>query len=85
MTLVNQEQADVVFSSVLDALTEKEREVALLIHRYGGIDGAHHKQWVLDQIIRTLVGEEKYADFIEASCFGDDGPGTYEWDQGIAP
>ena len=24
------------------------------ITRYGGIDGSHHKQWVLDQTIRIL-------------------------------
>jgi hypothetical protein len=26
------------------------------VHRYGGIDGAHHKQWVLDQVARLLNG-----------------------------
>lgn len=26
------------------------------ISRYGGIDGAHHKQWVLDQVVRILLG-----------------------------
>lgn len=24
------------------------------IERYGGIDGSHHKQWVLDQVVRAL-------------------------------
>lgn len=26
------------------------------IGRYGGIDGAHHKDWVLDQVARILHG-----------------------------
>jgi len=26
------------------------------IECYGGIDGAHHKQWVLDQVARILCG-----------------------------
>lgn len=24
--------------------------------KYGGIDGDHHKAWVIDQIVRTLTG-----------------------------
>lgn len=31
-------------------------EALHLIHQFGGIDGAHHKQWVLDQLVRTLTG-----------------------------
>jgi hypothetical protein len=27
-----------------------------LIYKYGGIDGGHHKQWVLDQVVRALTG-----------------------------
>lgn len=26
------------------------------IQCYGGIDGAHHKDWVLDQVVRVLKG-----------------------------
>jgi len=26
------------------------------IYVYGGIDGAHHKQWLLDQVARLLCG-----------------------------
>lgn len=28
----------------------------LFIRKYGGIDGAHHKSWVLDQVSRILCG-----------------------------
>lgn len=30
--------------------------VMLWIEKYGGIDGAHHKAWVLDHIVRILKG-----------------------------
>ena len=34
--------------------------------RYGGIDGAHHKTWVIDQMVRALTGcpmvEKKFTD-----------------------
>jgi hypothetical protein len=30
----------------------------LWIQMYGGIDGAHHKTWVLDQVVRILKGTE---------------------------
>lgn len=40
--------------------TEKERisdaiEMAVM---YGGIDGAHHKNWVIDQMVRILAGDD---------------------------
>jgi hypothetical protein len=57
-----------------------------LIERFGGIDGAHHKQWVLDQVVRLLLGtEEAYAQWVEEMSDGEDGPNTYEWDVGVAP
>ncbi len=28
-----------------------------LIVEYGGVDGSHHKDWCLDQVIRTLAGD----------------------------
>lgn len=56
------------------------------IEEFGGIDGDHHKQWVLDQVVRSLVGgDEAYEDWVEKQCDGEDGPETYSWDEGIAP
>lgn len=51
---------------------------------YGTIDGAHHKMWVIDQMLRALLGN-KYEQHIKDTCYGDNGPDTYEWDTGIAP
>lgn len=55
-----------------------------LIVRYGGIDGDHHKAWVLDQVVRVLA-QDSYDEIVRNACDGEDGPNTYEWDVGIAP
>jgi len=55
-----------------------------LIIKYGGIDGPHHKAWVLDQIFRVLCAE-KYDEEVAKACNGENGPDTYSWDEGIAP
>ncbi len=64
---------------------EKRIEKALdLIIKYGGIDGDHHKAWVLDQVTRALSGTG-YRKLVKDACAGDDGPNTYSWEVGIAP
>lgn len=58
---------------------ESLMKIAQLIVDYGMDDGAHHKQWLLDQILRVIARhDEIYKEFIEQE-FGDD------WDTGIAP
>jgi hypothetical protein len=52
--------------------------------RYGGIDGAHHKAWVIDQMVRELSGD-RYEKIVADARDGEDGPETYDWDCGIAP
>jgi hypothetical protein len=52
--------------------------------RYGSIDGAHHKMWVIDQMVRALT-QAGYPDWVAGHNAGEDGPDTYEWDEGIAP
>jgi hypothetical protein len=51
---------------------------------FGGIDGAHHKSWVIDQMVRALAGPE-YEAIVRDSKAGEDGPETYSWDEGVAP
>lgn len=48
------------------------------IKQYGAIDGGHHKAWLIDQILRSLL-EDGYDAFI-GHHFRDTG-----WDCGIAP
>jgi chemotaxis methyl-accepting protein methylase len=64
---------------------QKIKEVLSLIYQYGGIDGSHHKQWLLNKILETLLEGEEYNEFITEYCDGEDGPNTYFWDKGIAP
>lgn len=39
-------------------MTDRERINAALEYaaRYAGYDGAHHKDWVIDQMVRALTG-----------------------------
>lgn len=60
-----------------------EKAIAIAI-RYGGIGEAHHKAWVIDQMVRVLAGEN-YEQIIREANEGDDGPNTYDWDTGIIP
>jgi hypothetical protein len=52
--------------------------------RFGGIDGEHHKLWVIDQMVRALAGD-RYEAIVREACDGEDGPNTYEWKVGITP
>lgn len=67
-------------------MTESERinEAIELAVRYGGFDGAHHKDWVIDQMVRILAGE-RYEQIVLEACDGEDGPDTYSWEIGVAP
>lgn len=60
-----------------------ERAIELAV-ACGGIDGDHHKAWVIDQMVRLLAGDD-YDRIVEEARAGEDGPDTYEWDCGIAP
>lgn len=72
------EEKETVDSRITEAL-----DLAL---RYGGIDGAHHKDWVIDQMVRVLCGTKKeYKAFVKKAKAGEDGPNTYTWEEGIAP
>jgi hypothetical protein len=57
--------------------------------KYSQIDGAHHKAWTIDQMIRALCGDEKtYKMWVSEytkpflNCGELD---HYNWDEGIAP
>jgi len=68
-------------NGILETPVEQALE---LINTFGGIDGAHHKQWVLDQVVRILSGDN-YPKWVAEHKQGDEGPDTYDWDEGIAP
>jgi hypothetical protein len=62
---------------------EKNEEVLSLIKDYGGIDGGHHKQWLLDKIVQVITGDE-YDEWVNV-YENEDGVYTYEWDRGCPP
>lgn len=61
---------------------ERIKAAADLATRYGGIDGGHHKQWVIDQMLRAMLGPEGYAAWVTEM---NADPEYAAWDTGIAP
>ena len=59
------------------------------IERYGGFDGGHHKQWVLDQLVRILTVDKTGYDAWIKNYQGkyDEKEEMYEceWDVGCPP
>lgn len=68
-------------SSPLERIT-KALAIAM---RSGGVDGNHHKAWVIDQMVRVLAGDS-YMAWVQEHNYpnGPDGE-RYSWDEGIAP
>ena len=60
-------------------MTDTERIVVALnlIIEFGGYDGAHHKDWVLDQVVRALLTAKEYKELRRNVGKG--------WEEGIAP
>lgn len=50
-----------------------------IAERWGQTDGAHHKAWVIDQMVRALVGVD-YEHW--RAAYESDGD---EWHEGTAP
>jgi hypothetical protein len=68
---------------IMESNANKIHEALELIKNFGGTDGAHHKQWVLDQVVHILAPD--YNEWLLEYQWGEDGPNTYEWDDGVAP
>lgn len=54
-----------------------------VVYSHGQTDGAHHKAWVIDQMVRRLLGDN-YDEWIKEYKY-EDGVESYTWDVGIAP
>ena len=52
--------------------------------RYSQIDGAHHKAWCIDQMVRALTGDG-YDAWIKKYKYDEETGDEYDWDVGIAP
>lgn len=57
-------------------------KAAEIAERFGMIDGAHHKQWVIDQMLRKILGKVEYKKWITRM---NSDPDYEAWDVGIAP
>ncbi|CAI2037216.1 Uncharacterised protein [Serratia fonticola] len=67
-----------------DELIHRHRHALEIAMQYGGTDEAHHKAWVIDQMCKSLLGDD-YPAFVAQAKSGEDGPTTYSWDERIAP
>ena len=69
-------------SRVIEPATERINKALEIAWEYSQIDGAHHKAWSIDQMVRALFEtEEDYKRWV--SEYENDG--EYYWDIGIAP
>ena len=80
-----EEELDAHSKGLCEAVNDKNKlqqriDKALEIaYQYAQIDGSHHRLWVIDQMLRELLGD-KYKSWIKKYEEGD-----YKWDIGIAP
>ncbi len=44
-------------------LTESEIRAVEVVEKYGWIDGVHHKLWCLHEIVREILGTERYVEW----------------------
>ncbi len=66
----------------IEPYKEKIQKSIDIILQHGMIDGEHHKQWLLDQVLRILLEDPWYKERMDEYNSNED----YEnWDTGIAP
>lgn len=55
----------------------------VVVESYGSVDEAHHKQWIIDQMVRALLTSDQYDDWVQQ--YNGNEEATDTWDVGIAP
>ena len=84
---MSKKEADLTIETSADSVLEfkdlaRQKDNAIdVIFKYGMIDGSHHKQWVLDQVLRALLEDEYEAIIKELNSDEEYEP----WDEGIPP
>ena len=63
-------------------LTYRIGQAAQIAAECGMHDGGHHKQWVIDQMLQLMLGEEGYQKWLKDM---NSDPDYAPWDTGIAP
>lgn len=56
----------------------------ILAERFGMIDGEHHKQWLIDQMLREMLGS-KYQEWRESYDHESTEEGYELWNEGVTP
>lgn len=74
----------IMITPTLDQLTTRIEAAIEIATRYGQIDEAHHKAWVIDQMCRGLLGDV-YEGWVATMKASGDDPDAYDYDHGIAP
>ena len=72
---------------MMDDLTGAVNKALQLAFDWGQVDGDHHKMWVIDQMVRALLGDTyEYSQWVKAyQEFDEEGEPQYFWDEGVAP
>lgn len=55
-------------------LRETIEKTVELISKHDRIADCHHKSWIIDQVVRTLLGETEYTKWTKANESRNDGP-----------
>ncbi len=66
----------------MSVYADRIKRAAAIAMQYGMTDGAHHKQWCIDQMLQAMLGDAGYAAFIEEA---NDDPDYEEWNAGVSP
>lgn len=76
-----------MYHEMFDEANSRLEKVTELIEQYGGIDGGDHKQWVIDQVMRIIKGDdyENWVKDMKGEWDEEYGDYEYDWDEGIAP
>jgi hypothetical protein len=75
------------FTEEPDPPEQRITDALVFIENFGDIDGAHHKQWVIDRLVHILTGTpEEYEAWVqEFEGIGADPDEIVPWDKGITP
>lgn len=65
----------------LEIRIQKSLDVAF---EWSQIDGAHHKMWTIDQMVRELTGDD-YPKWVATYEIDEETNEKYEWEKGTAP
>lgn len=63
---------------------DKLQTIIDLIFDYGWEESAHHKQWLIDQILQVAAGDD-YTRLVKQEERAGDPDEFCEWDRGIMP